>query len=158
VSSTAHKTGSINFDDLQSKRSYNPWMAYSQSKIANLLFTYELQKRLHRANAKTIAVAAQPGYARTELMRHSEGNPILAKLSSWLRPIASQSAEEGALPEIRAAVDPSVKGSDYFSPANFFELKGPPVLTESNKRSHDKNVQRQLWKVSEELTGIKYAI
>jgi NAD(P)-dependent dehydrogenase (short-subunit alcohol dehydrogenase family) len=158
VSSMGHRQGTINFDDLQSQNGYRRTAAYGQSKLANLMFTYDLQRRLAATGAQTIAVAAHPGGSRTELMRHTSAvmrvlaSRRLRLLNSWVM----QSAEMGALPTLRAAVDPAVRGGEYYGPGRAFEVTGFPVRVDSNKRSHDIDVQRRLWTVSEQLTGVTY--
>jgi NAD(P)-dependent dehydrogenase (short-subunit alcohol dehydrogenase family) len=160
VSSIAHRRGVMHFDDLQSEHRYKPADAYGQSKLANLLFTYELQVRLHAAGAGTMALAAHPGNARTDLWRTSSRlermliSPRLRLLNFWL----VQSAELGALPTLRAAVDPSARGGDYCGPAGPFQYTGYPTRVESSPRSHDAAARRRLWDVSEQLTGVSYRI
>ena len=151
VSSVGHRIRArINFDDLQWERSYSPVGAYGQSKLANLMFTYELQRRLSGAGT-TIAVAAHPGFAATELMRHS---PVAAVVA----PLFSQNAAMGALPVLRAATAPGVLGGQYYGPAGFLGTRGYPELAASSGRSHDEAVQRRLWTVSEELTGVTFPV
>jgi len=156
VSSNGHKAGRINFDDLNSARRYRRTAAYGQSKLANLLFTYELQRRLAAAGAPTIAVAAHPGTARTELTRFLPSwtgpfmSPRLGPLNSWFL----QSAEMGALPTLRAATDPAAAGGDYYGPGGVFELTGPPVLVQPKSRARDEGAARRLWTESERLTGV----
>jgi NAD(P)-dependent dehydrogenase (short-subunit alcohol dehydrogenase family) len=160
VSSVAHRRGVMHFGDLQSEQRYKPADAYGQSKLANLLFTYELQARLEAAGAGTIALAAHPGNARTDLWRTSSRlermliSPRLRLLNFWL----VQSAELGALPTLRAAVDPSARGGDYYGPAGPFQYTGYPTRVESSPRSHDAAARRRLWDVSEQLTGVSYRI
>jgi NAD(P)-dependent dehydrogenase (short-subunit alcohol dehydrogenase family) len=157
VSSLAHRRGRIDFDDLQSERRYDG--VYAQSKLANLLFTYELQRRLAAAGASMIALAAHPGNARTELWRTASGieravtQGRLSLLAFWM-----QSAEAGAQPTLRAALDPAARGGEYYGPASFFECRGRPVRVESSPASHDPHVQRRLWEVSEQLTGVSYPL
>jgi NAD(P)-dependent dehydrogenase (short-subunit alcohol dehydrogenase family) len=146
VSSLGHRMGRIRFDDLQSERRYTRAGAYGQSKLANLLFTYELQRRL--SDTDTIAIAAHPGGSSSELARHLPSAVQLA-----FRPF-EQSAELGALPTLRAATDPNASGGDYYGPGGFAELRGYPEVVESNGRSHDVDVARRLWAASEELTGV----
>jgi NAD(P)-dependent dehydrogenase (short-subunit alcohol dehydrogenase family) len=153
VSSNGHKAGRIHFDDLQWEQGYRRMGAYAQSKLANLLFTYELQRRLAAAAAPTIAVAAHPGTSDTALVRHL---PALAQVGSRLAP--NQGAAMGSLPTLRAATDPAVVGGDYYGPAGFGQFAGPPRLVHSSSRSHDEAVQRRLWAVSEELTGVTFAV
>jgi hypothetical protein len=146
----------IHFDDLQFERSYNRVRAYGQSKLANLLFTYELQRRLAAKEAPTIAVAAHPGISNTDLARNSPG---------WFRRSTEmfgrhifQNATMGALPTLRAATDPSVQGGQYYGPDGLGEIGGHPKLVKSSKQSHDQDLQRRLWEVSEELTGVTYPV
>jgi NAD(P)-dependent dehydrogenase (short-subunit alcohol dehydrogenase family) len=151
VSSVGHRMQArINFDDLQWERSYSRVGAYGQSKLANLMFTYELQRRLSGAGT-TIAVAAHPGFAATELMRHTPAAAVVT-------PLFSQDAAMGALPVLRAATDPSVLGGQYYGPGGFLGLRGYPKLAASSRRSHDEAVQRRLWAVSEELTGVTFPV
>ncbi len=151
VSSTAHKAGKIDFDDVHATRSYSRQGRYSMSKLANLLFTHELQRRLVAAGADTLAVACHPGMSDTELSRH---------FPSWAMPIApllrlmTQSPAMGALPTLRAATDPEVVGGEYYGPSRRFELVGPPVRVRPNAASRDLEVARRLWDLSIELTGV----
>lgn len=160
VSSNAHRGGRVNLEDLQSTRHYRKMAAYGQSKLANLMFTYELQRRLAAAGASTIALAAHPGTARTQLTRHlsalSQGavNARLGALSSWW----VQDAAAGALPTLRAATDPAALGGAYYGPDGFMQLTGYPVLVASSGRSQNKETQRRLWAESEQLTGVSYPI
>jgi NAD(P)-dependent dehydrogenase (short-subunit alcohol dehydrogenase family) len=153
VSSIGHRIRArINFDDLQGERSYSRVGAYNQSKLANLMFTYELQRRLSGAGT-TIAVAAHPGFANSELTRNS---PAIAAFF-YVR-VMSQKAAMGALPVLRAATDPGVLGGQYYGPDGFFGARGYPKLAESSKQSHDTAIQRRLWTVSEELTGVTFPV
>jgi NAD(P)-dependent dehydrogenase (short-subunit alcohol dehydrogenase family) len=153
VSSTAHRIRArINLDDLQGERSYSRVAAYSQSKLANLMFTYELQRRLSGAGT-TIAVAAHPGLAATELTRNS---PAIAAF--FYTRLISQKAAMGALPTLRAATDPAVLGGQYYGPRGLFGARGYPKLAESSPPSHDTAIQRRLWTVSEELTRVTFPI
>jgi NAD(P)-dependent dehydrogenase (short-subunit alcohol dehydrogenase family) len=153
VSSLGHRLGArINFDDLQGERSYRRVAAYGQSKLANLLFTYELQRRLSGAGT-TIAVAAHPGLADTELARYTP-----AITAFFYARVMSQTAAMGALPILRAATDPGVLGGQYYGPGGPFEARGYPTLAESSGQSHDTAIQRRLWTVSEELTGVTFPV
>jgi len=157
VSSMGHRLrAAIHFDDLQWEHSYDRYAAYGQSKLANLLFTYELQRRLAEQHTNTIAVAAHPGASSTELGRSA---PTLIKpLLALAGPLLFQSAEMGALPTLRAATDPDVEGGQYFGPDGLGEQRGHPKLVSSSAQSHDQNLQRRLWTVSEELTGVTYPV
>jgi NAD(P)-dependent dehydrogenase (short-subunit alcohol dehydrogenase family) len=155
VSSTAHRfVRGIRFDDLQWERDYSRARAYGQSKLANLMFTYELQRRL--AGTNSIAVAAHPGGANTELGRNTPA-PIRI-VFDVLGPLLIQGADMGALPTLRAATDPGVLGGQYFGPDGFGEQRGHPKVVASTQASHDTEAQRRLWAVSEELTGVVYPI
>jgi NAD(P)-dependent dehydrogenase (short-subunit alcohol dehydrogenase family) len=159
VSSEGHWDGEMRFDDLQfERRGYHADHAYAQSKLANLLFTYELQARLRAAGSTAIALAAHPGLARTELWRW---DPPLTRvvLSRVLRPLnfaLVQSAAMGALPVLRAAADPAARGGAYYGPGGRREHTGYPVPVTSSARSHDRAAQRRLWEVSERLTGVPF--
>jgi NAD(P)-dependent dehydrogenase (short-subunit alcohol dehydrogenase family) len=153
VSSNGHRAGRIRFDDLQWERhGYRRMGAYGQSKLANLLFTYELQRRLAAAGDPTIAVAAHPGFSDTALTRYM---PLWMQLGTRLAP--SQGAAMGALPTLRAATDPAAVGGDYYGPAGLGEMTGPPKRVGSSARSRDETAARRLWTVSEELTGVTFA-
>jgi NAD(P)-dependent dehydrogenase (short-subunit alcohol dehydrogenase family) len=158
VSSVGHWNGTMHFDDLQFEARYDANHAYWQSKLANLLFSYELQARLTKANASTISLAAHPGVVRTELWRTSSGLERML-LSRWARPIAFwavQDAPRGALPSLRAAVDPAVRGGEYYGPSGRKEYIGDPVLVKSSAASHEMADAGRLWQISEELTGVSY--
>lgn len=158
VSSLAHKGGKMDFNDLMFEkcRKFKPMRAYGQSKLANLLFTYELQRFFEANNIDCIAVAAHPGGSNTRLANHFETNKFMEAVSKIARG-AMQPAAKGALPQIRASVDANVKGGDYFGPSGIGELFGYPVLVKSNAASHNEENARKLWAVSEKLTGVKYA-
>jgi NAD(P)-dependent dehydrogenase (short-subunit alcohol dehydrogenase family) len=150
VSSQGHRfVRGIRFDDLQWERSYSRVGAYGQAKLANLLFTYELQRRLQGTN--TIAVAAHPGGSNTELARNMPA--ALRGLTTVLAPLM-QGPDMGALPTLRAATDPGVLGGQYYGPDGFGEQRGYPKVVASSAASHDTDAQRRLWAVSEELTSV----
>jgi NAD(P)-dependent dehydrogenase (short-subunit alcohol dehydrogenase family) len=155
VSSGAHKWGKIEFDDVNAIRSYNRQTRYGMSKLANLLFTFELRRRLAAAGAKTIAVACHPGVSETELSRNM---PAWMKLLAPLFRVLSHPPPQGALPTLRAATDPQVRGGQYYGPAGLFEMSGPPVLVEGNEASQDAQVARRLWDLSVEMTGVEFAL
>ena len=161
VSSTAHKPGRIDFDDLMSERSYGKWTAYYQSKLANLLFAYELQRRLDAAGLPTVSVAAHPGYSATNLQHvgpRMEGSRLSALLMSFGNTLFAQSDEMGALPQLYAATAPDVRGGEYFGPDGIAESRGHPKRVDSTKASKDTEAARRLWEVSEELTGVRYDV
>jgi len=160
VSSNGHRAGRMNFADLQSAKHYQKMAAYGRSKLANLMFTYELQRRLAAAKAQTIALAAHPGTARTELTRHMSGiaqgamSSRFAMLNSWF----VQDGSMGALPTLRAATDPDAIGGTYYGPDGPLQLTGYPVVVASSVRSQNREAQRRLWAESEQLTGITYPV
>jgi len=156
VSSNGHKMlADIHFDDLQWERGYSRMRAYSQSKLANLLFTYELQRRLSDGHT-AVAVAAHPGFSSTELGRNLPN--VLQPVVNAFSPLLGQSAAMGALPTLRAATDPGVLGGQYFGPDGFGEQRGYPKVVASSEKSHDLALQRRLWAVSEELTGVTFPV
>ena len=155
VSSIGHRLrAAIHFDDLQWEHSYNRVGAYGQSKLANLLFTYELQRRL-APRGTTAAVAAHPGGSRTELTRNVPR--LVAAVNAVLEPLY-QGADRGALPTLRAATDPGVHGGQYYGPGGIGELRGYPKVVPSSDQSHDVKLQRRLWEVSADLTGVVYPV
>ncbi|ULP48005.1 SDR family NAD(P)-dependent oxidoreductase [Mycolicibacter virginiensis] len=157
VSSMAHRImAAIHFDDLQWEHGYNRISAYGQSKLANLMFTYELQRRLAAKRRSTIAVAAHPGTANTELNRHLP--PLLRPADRLLMPLVVQSAAMGALPTLRAATDPEVTGGQYYGPSGIGEQRGYPKLVDASKQAHEVELQQRLWAVSQELTGITFPV
>ncbi len=150
VSSTGHKFGKINFEDLHwEKRKYKTRQAYYDSKIANIYFTYELARKLKENNHHTIAVASHPGWTTTELQRYSF-------FLRFMNNFVGQNITMGALPTLYAAVASDVNSSDYYGPSGFMEFRGYPKKVESNKLSHNEEIAQRLWNLSEELTAIKY--
>jgi len=155
VSSRGHVFGRIDCEALTDDGAgdYSPARAYARSKLANLLFTYELQRRLRTASV--IAVAAHPGGAATDLGRRMSDRRLyraIRPVLEWL----SQSAAEAALPILRAATDPGVVGGEFYGPSGRFGMRGRPVKTESSRRSHDEETARRLWQLSEDLTGTRF--
>ncbi|MEU8165408.1 SDR family NAD(P)-dependent oxidoreductase [Micromonospora sp. NPDC049004] len=156
VSSVGHRIrAAIGFDDLQWERSYSRVAAYGQSKLANLMFTYELQRRL-APHGTTVAVAAHPGVSNTELVRNAPA-AVRAPIT-WFAPVITQPAAAGALPTLRAATDPSVLGGQYYGPDGLGETRGYPKLVTSSPESYDLTVQQRLWAVSEDLTGVRFPV
>ncbi len=156
LSSIAHKTGKINFDDLQSQKKYSPMVAYSQSKLACLMFSYELQRRLTQMGSQTISLAAHPGISDTNLLKNT---PIPNWLFDLFKPIMNltflQSAKAGAEPTLYAALGEDVKGGDYFGPDGFNEMRGRAKKVESTPLSKDETLAKKLWEVSERLCKIR---
>jgi NAD(P)-dependent dehydrogenase (short-subunit alcohol dehydrogenase family) len=161
MSSYMHVPGKINFNDLNGERSYTKWGAYSQSKLADLLFAYELQRRLATAGSSAISVAAHPGYAATNLQLvgpRMEGSKLNLRVMSAANRVFAQSAAMGALPEIYAAASLEVRGGDFIGPGGLLGGRGFPAKAESSRRSHDPETAARLWSVSEQLTGVTYAM
>ena len=157
VSSAAHRFGKIDFDDLNwEHKSYKAWRAYGQSKLANLLFTSELQRRLIGAGSTVLATAAHPGYASTNLQFHS-GNRIAEQLMVLGNRLIAQDEDGGALPTLFAAVA-SIPGESFAGPSQFFEQRGAPKLVGRSKAAFDTDAARRLWDVSEQLTGVSFPL
>ena len=177
-SSKAHESGEIDFDsvarsatgsangsavsnDPQRKRSYDKWAAYGQSKLANVLFAYELDRRLGAADHDVTSVACHPGYAATELQRRGpemENSTVRKLLMEGANRVVAQSAEMGALPMVYAATASTIRGGEYIGPDGFQGMRGYPTRVESSDHSHDREVARRLWDVSEELTGVSFGL
>lgn len=161
VSSMAHQMGKIRFDDLHGKKSYQKWTAYGQSKLANLLFTYELDRRVERAGLDVTSVACHPGYSATNLQLvgpQMSGSSLMEKMSALANKVVAQSAYMGALPTMYAAVAPDVRGGDYIGPDGLMEMRGHPKKVTSNAASHDAEVAAKLWEVSVQLTDVHYEL
>ena len=154
VSSQGHRMrgGEIDFDDVHAEKSYSRQKRYNMSKLANLLFTYELQRRFEAAGVDAVSIASHPGGSQTDLGRHmSKWTMILLKPFA---PLITHPPAAAALTTLRAATDPSATGGQYYGPAGFLEMTGPPVAVESSAASHDRDVARRLWDLSIELTGV----
>ena len=156
VSSIAHHRGSIDLADLLYENGYTRDAAYCRSKLANLLFSFELQRRLEAAGAPTIALAAHPGVARTELPRYE--SPLMRVIYALFELFVAQSAAMGALPTLRAATDPHATGGEYYGPDGRKEQKGYPVVVSANATACDVDVARRLWAESEKVTGVAYPV
>ena len=157
VSSTGHRMGRIDFDDLNwERKSYSAWRAYGQSKLANLLFTAELQRRLTEAGSGVLAMAAHPGYAATNLQFHS-GKRLQDMFSVVSNRLLGQSEEGGALPTLYAATA-EIPGNSFAGPGGFMEQRGPAKLVGRSSAAQDMDVARRLWEVSEELTGVRFPL
>ena len=157
VSSLAHRRGQIDLDDLLYEQGgYGGWTAYFRTKLLNLLFTYELQRRFERAGAEAHSLAAHPGFTATHL-----GDDLANrwKFEWWYRlfNVLVQGPDMGTLPTLRAATDPGARGGQYYGPRGLFEERGCPVLVTSSEASHNEADARRLWTMSEELTGVRYA-
>ncbi len=159
VSSSMHLFGKMNFDDLNAEKRYQKWSAYGQSKLANLLFAYEIQRRLARNGFSTISLGCHPGFASTNLQiagPRMEGSQVKVLFNKVVNRLFAQSAQMGALPVLYAAVSSQLSGSEYIGPGSFGGYRGYPKKVKSSAASHDVEVAAQLWTVSEELTGVHY--
>ena len=159
VSSSAHKMGRIDLADLQGERRYGPWRAYGQSKLANLLFALELQRRADAARVALLSVAAHPGYTATNLQAvgpRLSGSRVQGWLAALGNRVIGQDAATGALPQLYAATEPGIVGGCYVGPDGFAELRGHPALTAPSDAALDEQLAARLWTASEELTGVRY--
>jgi NAD(P)-dependent dehydrogenase (short-subunit alcohol dehydrogenase family) len=157
VSSSAHRIGRMQFNDLQSERRYNRWRAYGQSKLANLLFALELDRRLRAAGSVVRSVAAHPGYAATNLQ--SAAPPTIDRLvMAVTNRLVAQSADMGALPILYAATDPDLPGGSFIGPDGIGEQRGHPRLVTPSRAARDETVAQRLWAISEELTGVPFEL
>ncbi len=159
VSSGLHERGEIDFDDLHGERSYDKWDAYAQSKLANVLFAYELERRLRTSGERIKSIAVHPGYADTALQfRGIEGRGRWFKFAmrKLANTVLAQSPARGALPTLYAATAPDVEGGAYYGPGGLLNMRGPPERQTSSNRSYDEDTARRLWDRSVELTGVGF--
>jgi len=156
-SSGLHQNGAVDFDDLHGERAYDRWDAYAQSKLANLLFAYELDRRLRATDASVTSVGCHPGYADTGLQRRGP-EMMGSRLRLWgmklANAVVAQSAQQGALPLLYAATHPEIAGGEYIGPGGLMNMRGAPVPQDSSERSADEDRAARLWDVSEDLTGV----
>ena len=158
VSSHLHRTGTMNFDDLQGERKYSRWGAYGQSKLANLMFCFELQRRATEAGAPLLSLAAHPGYASTNL-QFAATDRFYEKAFGWIgNRLLAQSADMGALPTLYAATAPDLPGGTFVGPGGRKEQRGYPQVTTAARKAYDEDDWRRLWEVSEQLTGVQYEL
>ena len=156
VSSHLHRRGTMRFDDLQGERKYDRWGAYAQSKLANLMFCFELQRRATEADASLLSLAAHPGYAATNL-QFAATDRFYEKAFGWLgNRLIAQSAEMGALPTLYAATVPDLPGGTFIGPGGRKEQRGYPTVVTAAGKAYDEQDWRRLWDMSEELTGVRY--
>jgi NAD(P)-dependent dehydrogenase (short-subunit alcohol dehydrogenase family) len=156
VSSTLHRNGTINFDDLQGERQYSRWGAYGQSKLANLMFCFELQRRADQADAPLKSVAAHPGYAATNL-QFAGSDRLYERAFMWIgNRLFAQSADMGALPTLYAGTFPELAGGTYVGPDGRGEQRGHPKVVRAAGKAYDEQAWHRLWEVSEQLTGVHY--
>ncbi len=156
VSSAAHVIGKIDFEDLQRERHYNNWTAYAQSKLANLMFCFELQRRATAAGVALRSMAAHPGYAATNLQFAGPSRRYETALMAVTNRLVAQSAEMGALPVLYAATVPDLPGASFVGPGGLGGMRGHPHVVTAAQRARDEQTWRRLWEVSEQLTGVGY--
>jgi NAD(P)-dependent dehydrogenase (short-subunit alcohol dehydrogenase family) len=161
VSSNGHRMGRSDWSDPNwERRRYLKWLAYGQSKLANLLFTRELARRAHEAGSSLVAVAAHPGNSATNLLPAStdaSGRRVVGQMMNWGNQLIAQSDAAGALPQLYAATMPDVIAGEYFGPDRFFQLRGHPTRVGSSTAARDDDSARRLWELSEDMTGVTYA-
>jgi NAD(P)-dependent dehydrogenase (short-subunit alcohol dehydrogenase family) len=158
-SSGVHERGEMDFEDLNWERSYDKWAAYGRSKLANLLFAYELQRRLAESGEDVVSVACHPGYAATDLQfrgPRETGSTLRMGLMKAANAVFGQSAAQGALPMLFAATSDHVMGGEYVGPDGVMNMRGSPEFQHSSAASNDEADAEQLWSVSEDLTGVSY--
>jgi NAD(P)-dependent dehydrogenase (short-subunit alcohol dehydrogenase family) len=161
VASQAHRMGKIHFDDLHGERWYERWTWYGQSKLANLLFTNELARRLQQKNANVLVTAAHPGYSSTALQTKGaemENAKFSASIFTLGNRLFAQTATMGAMPTLRALADRGASTGDYFGPNGIGELAGPPVRVGMSKRAKNEADAKRLWELSEKLTGVSFPL
>ncbi len=156
IASIAHRRGKINFDDLQTERPYNGRVAYGQSKLANLMFALELDRRARLAGSRLVSVAAHPGVSTTGFMAATQMPPVIAGIGNAVIGVLGQSARNGALPGLYAATMPDVMGGQYWGPNGLLEVRGAPALARISPQGQDRAVWNRLWTVSEAETGVTY--
>jgi NAD(P)-dependent dehydrogenase (short-subunit alcohol dehydrogenase family) len=156
VSSIAHKRGRLHLDDLNSERRYQPREAYAQSKLANLMFGLELDRRLKRTGARTISVIAHPCVAATSIVSNGMGDSLQGRITNVLFPLVAQSDDRGSWPTLYAATSPDAQAGHYYGPDGWMEIKGTPVEVKPMPHARDEAVAQRLWQLSEDLTGIRY--
>jgi NAD(P)-dependent dehydrogenase (short-subunit alcohol dehydrogenase family) len=160
VSSIAHRGATMDFSDLQWERRYIPWPAYRRSKLANLLFGFELERRLERAQAPAASIVVHPGVSNTNLFAAGPGSGggLLAKIIPPFIALTSQSAAQGSWPLLYAATSAAVKGGHYYGPHGFREMRGYPVEVRAEQQAYDEVLAAKLWQLSEQLTGVRYPL
>ncbi|HEX3985246.1 MAG TPA: oxidoreductase [Acidobacteriaceae bacterium] len=160
VSSIAHRGATMDFNNLNWERGYKPWPAYRRTKLANLLFAFELQRRLESAHAPAISIAVHPGVSNTNLFAAGpgQGSGLLAKIIPLFIALIAQSEAQGALPTLYAGTSPNVHGGGFYGPHGFREMRGYPVEVRAQAQAYDESVAAHLWQVSEEATGVHYEL
>lgn len=165
VSSIAHRGATMDFDDLEWERGYEPWPAYRRSKLANLLFGFELDRRLKRAQAPAMSVMVHPGIANTNLFRAGPGSAkgLRALIERrfavpLIMRVFGQSDAQGALPTLCGATSPAIESGRFYGPDGFREMKGYPVEVRAEAQAYDEELARRLWEISEQRTGVQFPL
>lgn len=160
VSSIAHRGATMDFANLQWQRGYKPWPAYRCSKLANLLFAFELERRLRRAHAPVMSIAVHPGVSNTNLFAAGPGQAggLLARIIPLFISLVAQSEQQGALPTLYAATAPEIHGGHFYGPDGFRQMRGHPVEVRAETQAYDEQLADQLWQVSEQLTAVRYPL
>ena len=161
VASLAHRNGKIEFDNLQGERSYVPWDAYNNSKLANILFALELDRRAKAAGSRLASLPVHPGISKTSIVDNGPGTgskDLKVRVLKVIAPFIMQDDVMGSLPTLYAATAPEAKGGEYIGPDGFMEFKGYPKVVQARPQALDEAVAQKLWQVSEELTGVKYPL
>ena len=160
VSSIAHRGATMDFDNLNWERDYKPWPAYRRTKLANLLFGFELERRLEHAHASAVSIVVHPGVSKTNLFAAGpgQGRGMAAKFGPLLVGLFAQSDAQGALPTLYAATSPDIHGGRFYGPHGFREMRGYPVEVRSEPQAYDEVMAARLWEVSEQLTGVRYSL
>ena len=156
VASIAHKRGKLNFDDLNAERSYSPRFAYSQSKLANVVFGLQLDRRLRANQAQPASILAHPGVAVTNIVTNGMGSGLQARIANLVVGLLAQSDDRGSWPTLYAATSPDAHGGGYYGPDGLAEIKGTPVEVKPQPHATDPEIGKRLWEVSERLTGVRY--
>ena len=160
VSSIAHRGATMDFDNLNWERDYKPWPAYRRTKLANLLFGFELERRLEHAHASAVSIVVHPGVSKTNLFAAGpgQGRGMAAKFGPLLVGLFAQSDAQGALPTLYAATSPDIHGGRFYGPHGFREMRGYPVEVRAEPQAYDEVMAARLWEVSEQLTGVRYSL
>jgi len=156
VSSLAHIQGKIDFDNLQSERKYTPWKAYENSKLANLLFAFELDRRARAVGSKLLSLACHPGISRTQIVANGPGPNFKSNLLFGPLRFLTSPDSEGAEPTLYAAANPLARSGEFIGPNGFLEFYGHPKVVRARKKAYDPEVAKKLWTVSEQLTGLTF--
>lgn len=160
VSSIAHRGATMDFANLNWERGYKPWPAYRRTKLANLLFAFELQRRLERANASAVSIAVHPGVSNTNLFSAGpgQGGGLLAKIIPFFIALTAQSEAQGALPTLYGATSPDARAGHFYGPDGWRQMRGYPAEVRAEAQAYDESLAARLWDVSEELTGVHYEL